>query len=534
MNVEDKRGNCKKDAAEICNDNLMRMLEDNQNTVFGKKHHFSEIRDVDGYRQAVPLTNYEDFRGYIEDMLRGEENLLTVYPVVAFCHSSGTAGLAKDLPVTREALLRYSDYLEQHKNETMRTHGGKRLFINTLRTELDKEMKSPMLFSEIYYRFLWEQGQLHKEEYIGEDLLLFQKKSDNMFFAKVWAAMLTEDLVLIESIFLYDQLCFFHYMEQNWEKILWCIRNHTIMDEWKLPEKVEKWLLEMEVREERLNLIEEECKKGFAGIAGRLWPKLCLISGISNRAYFSEDAVLKKYTEDIPLHYFCYCASECYMATAWNNHDFSFRLQPECAFFEFIPYQEDDEETSAEKTFLANELNIGQQYEVVLTTYSGLYRYKMGDVVKVTGYQDGSPMLEVMFRKSIALNIAGEKVTVTQIEDVMAEVSKHYESIIEYCFGVCGENIPGNYLVYISMDEPQSENAEEIATLIDEVLSNENPDYKDLRELGRIGNVDVRILDRDAYMEFMKENGLMDGHNKPKHVSLKSFCKGKDRSCEKT
>ena len=46
-------------------------------------------------------------------------------------------------------------------------------------------------------------------------------------------------------------------------------------------------------------------------------------------------------------------------------------------------------------------------------------------------------------------------------------------------------------------------------------------DYNDLREMGRIGEIVVHLLDKDTYMELMKKNGLMDGHGKPKHVSLK-------------
>ena len=511
-------------AAQIGNKNLMRLLEDNKDTLYGKKYHFSEIKDVDTYRQTVPLSNYEDFRADIEEMLRGEKDILTVYPIVSFCRTSGTSGLEKNIPITEEALFRYSDYLESHKKKVMRKYGEKRLFVNTFRTDLEQDVESPLLLSEIFYRFLLEQGYLNMEEYVGGSLLLFQKHAEDIFYAKVWAAMLTEDIVLIESIFLYEQLCFFHYMESHWEEVLWGIRNHTIPRMLRIPDNVQIWLLEMEVREERLADIEKECKKGFEQIASRLWPNLQLVSGISNRAFYSEDAALRKYTGDIPMHYFCYCASECYIGTARNNQDFSFFLQSQCAFFEFLPYSAEQEIEENSRTFLADELKIGEMYEVVITNFSGLYRYKMGDVIKVTDYLDECPVFEVMFRKNIALNIAGEKVGVGQLEGVMSDISKYSYEVEEYCFATSTDTIPGNYQVFLSMeDQQQVVDVEEISSLIDKALRRKNSDYNDLREMGRIGKVAVYLLDKDTYMELMKKNGLMDGHGKPRHISLKGF-----------
>lgn len=516
-----------KTAAQMGKENLMRLLEDNKDTVYGKKYHFSEIRDVDVYRQTVPLTDYEAYRGYIDDMIRGEKNILTVYPIISFCQTSGTTGLSKYIPVTEEALNRYSDYLERRKNKIIRKYNGKRLFINTFRTDLEKEIESPLLFSEIYYRFLLKQGYLDMKEYVGGKLLLFQKNADDIFYAKVWAAMLAEDIVIMESIFLYDQLCFFHYMEKHWENVLKGIRNRSIPKELKISEKVRKWLLEMEVKEERLVRIEKECRKGFEGIVWRLWPGMRLISGISNRAYCSEDAALKKYTGNIPVNYFCYCASECYMGTVRDDFDFSICLQPQGAFFEFLPYSEEQNENEDLKTLLADELKLGEMYEIIITNFSGLYRYKMGDVIKVTDYQDGCPVFEVLFRKNIALNIAGEKVGVQQIEDVMASIPDYSSRVTEYCFGVSTDNIPENYIVFFSMDDQKEKQMAEmeIANLIDEALRRENADYNDLRKLDRIGKIVAHFLNKDTYLEFMKRNGLMDGHGKPKHVSIKGFRK---------
>jgi hypothetical protein len=40
----------------------------------------------------------------------------------------------------------------------------------------------------------------------------------------------------------------------------------------------------------------------------------------------------------------------------------------------------------------------GQMYEVVITNVSGLYRYRMGDVIKVCGFHFECPIVEFMYR----------------------------------------------------------------------------------------------------------------------------------------
>jgi len=63
-------------------------------------------------------------------------------------------------------------------------------------------------------------------------------------------------------------------------------------------------------------------------------------------------------------------------------------LAPSSAFFEFIDIEGNIQ--------LAHQLEAEQSYEVVVTTYGGLYRYALGDVVTVRGYFQQLPCLEFM------------------------------------------------------------------------------------------------------------------------------------------
>ena len=84
---------------------LMRLIRKNENTEYGKKYGFREIRSYADYAAKVPLSTYEDYEPYIDRMLCfGQSNLITADKVVYFAHTSGTSGASKMIPCTQDAL----------------------------------------------------------------------------------------------------------------------------------------------------------------------------------------------------------------------------------------------------------------------------------------------------------------------------------------------------------------------------------------------------------------------------------------------
>src|SRR3989338_7556189 len=69
---------------------LLKIINKNKNTVFGKGHNFSSIKTIEDYRRNVPAMDYEGFRPYIERIKNGEQNVLTRDKVVFFSTTSGT------------------------------------------------------------------------------------------------------------------------------------------------------------------------------------------------------------------------------------------------------------------------------------------------------------------------------------------------------------------------------------------------------------------------------------------------------------
>ena len=516
-------------AVRINEDNLKKILADNQDTIFGRERSFASIHSAEEYRRRIPLFTYAGLQPYIERMRAGEENVLTAYPVAGFCTTSGTEEKPKYIPVSETALERFGGRIEWYKNLVHGKVGGKRLFVNGFRIGLSQK-KEEYLLSELYYQRLFREGLLPFSEFAGGEETLFGQKGNDMLYAKVWTAFAAEDVTTIESIFLYDQLLFFQYMQKHWRSILKHMAEKRIPDRIRLTEKTRTRLLSMPVSRTRLQQAAEECRKGFDGIAERLWSGLVLSSGISNAAFEAEDKSLRRYLGRVPVYYFAYVASECHMGVALQKEDCRYVMLPESAFYEYLPWRQ-DEEDEAEETLLPGQVQEGGLYELVLTTFSGLYRYRLGDVVRVTGFLGESPVVEFVLRKNQLLNVAGEKMSIFQAEHaVLKLIRERGLPICRYCIGQLTWKCPSGYGAVFELEEKitaASEKQEEdgcpdeglTAKWLDRALGEQNPDYLDVRRLGFLKRPEVLFLEAEEYTAFQEECGLTGGHGKPRHAA---------------
>ena len=519
MTLDNEQINRCENAVQINHDNLTEILFHNKHTHYGRKYNFESIVDISRYRETVPLSYYHSYEEYINRMRRGETNLLTVYPLVGFCRTSGSTGRSKYIPLSRPALERYSDYFERWRTSYLHSIGGKRYLINAFRTDLNKPPAREALFSEYYFRYIYENGFMDMKEYIGGEKMIFAKGDFDILYAKVREALCFGDIKLLECQFMYELLGFFDYIEKNFQSILNDIRSHTVPQNIKLPKDIAQYLNSLSPPQSRLEEIKAECEKGADGIAKRLWKQLVLISGVSNRSYLTEKAVLDKYIAGIPQHHLCYCASECYIGTPYDIDSYEYVMMPQNAFFEFLPYYSRDN-----KTLLPHELKVGELYEPVITNFSGLYRYKMSDIVKITGYVGESPRMEFMFRKSQALNIAGEKYDMRQLEKAMYELREKEVYVENYCFAACMDSMPCRYAVIMAVSD-NLHNSDELSELLDMYLCKNNSEYDDLRSTSSLGPPIVLPCSASAFSEFMSLVGASRkyGHNKPKHIFNKEI-----------
>ena len=82
----------------------------------------------------------------------------------------------------------------------------------------------------------------------------------------------------------------------------------------------------------------------------------------------------------------------------------SYVVIPDTVFYEFIPVNEYDKPSP--KTYCIHELKINECYEIMITNYAGLYRYRLGDVIKVLGFYH-KEVYNYVGKETIILTIIG-------------------------------------------------------------------------------------------------------------------------------
>ena len=134
----------------------------------------------------------------------------------------------------------------------------------------------------------------------------------------------------------------------------------------------------------------------------------------------------------------------------------------------------------------------GHCYRVLLTTGAGLFRYALGDRVRVSGMRGRTPSVEFVGRAGECSDLVGEK-----LDESM--VAAAFESVLGpdsgACLIACDEHDPPFYLALLVAD---TRDAAGLSAVIDAQLQS-SFHYAHARRLGQLGSVRVRLApDRAA------------------------------------
>ena len=503
----------KEDFARANRETLYGILKDNKDTEYGIKNGFADIKDDKEYAGRVPVSGFSDYEDYIDRMVAGEKDLITAYPVYSLLKTSGSTGKNKLIPITEKAFAACGDLPDRYQLLHNDECGGKRLFLTFLVVDLNKDPgEAPTYLSSAYYRSLYDRGRFVSKTLAGGVELTFFPVVCDFMYVKLWTAFATEDITSIESVFLYDNLVFFHRMEEEYNQILDDMEAGRVSEKAGLPEEMKKSLLALPVSPERIAYVRRECDRGFEGRAKRLWKDLSLVSGISSKAFQVEEISSKKYLGDIPIWYFFYGTTECFMAIPLSTDTYDYILYPGLGYYEL-------REEKTDRFVDMAELKEGECYEIVITNFSGFYRYAMGDILEFRGYHDGYPVIRYMYRRSLMMNIIGEKIDMATLDLAVRTFSERLDiPVWQYSFYEDYAQMPACYHGIIALDREVSGTAAEYADELDAILRSLSTDYNESRDLGEIGMAKIEIVDKDGFLKMREERNLDKGQSKPQHI----------------
>lgn len=496
-------------AYEVNSSLLFDILKENKNTLYGHNHNFRNIQNINDYKSNIPLNEYTDFEKFIVAESKGKKNLLTKEDVEYFGHSSGTTGSQKLLPITKTSknlTLKINGVLcqkfiydcfkdkwtygrgamlidmnggtkcEGGMNVTSASSGGMR----TIKGLVEYVWTSPVEVMEI------------------ED-------KDIAFYLHVLFALKERNLMYIGGMFISSILDFFRFIEKNSPMLINDLTTGKINESLRLSPKIRKILnKKLGKCPKRAAELKYEFKRGFNDIAKRIWPKILYIATVTGANFANYNDLVKNYTGSIPICSIAYAATEAFIGVNPYYDKIEYVILPHTCFYEFI--EEEDMYKKNPKTYLINELKINHDYEIVVTTFNGLYRYRLGDVVQVTGFYNQSPKVKFLYRKNQLLNMVAEKTTESHIKNALQSVAHDLRfNLIDYTTYADNSITPGRYLIYLEVEHFNAKDGIYLVeSKLDLALKKSNLAYGRFRNKNRLGKLKVRFVKKGTFAKLRK------------------------------
>lgn len=454
---------------------LFNNLKKAKHTIYGKEFGFEDIKTIDQFQSQVPMVSYEEFEPYIELARRGEKDVSWNGKIKWFAKSSGTTNAkSKFIPISTESL------------EDCHYAAGKTMFALYLNANPETEIFT------------------HKNLRIGGSSELYQKYETR--FGDLSA-------ILIDNLPFYAELKNIPNKEislmSDWnvkmDAIIRASKNEDVGSLTGVP----SWMLVV---------LQKMLKETNNTYLDDLWPNIEVFfhGGISFKPYADNYELITKKS----LNYFeVYNASEGFFGIQDQLHSKDLLLLLNNGiFYEFIPMEEFHNDNP--RVLTIDQVEVGKNYAMIITTNGGLWRYIIGDTVRFTSTTPHR--IVITGRTKHYINAFGEELMIENAEEGLKQACMKTNAIIsEFSAGpiFMTGNEKGAHEWIIEFDKNPDDFDLFVETL-DKTLQSINSDY----EAKRFNNMTLNLpvvhrAARGLFLEWMKSRGKLGGQNKVPRLS---------------
>jgi len=461
---------------EVQEELLLGLVVAAQQTIIGVKYDFESVKNYKTFAQRVPISTYEELEPLIERTRTGEQNVFWNTPIKWFAKSSGTTNAkSKFIPVSAEAL------------EDCHYKAGKDLLCLYLNNNENSE-----LFLGKSLR-LGGSKQIYKnnDTYFGD---LSAILIDNMPFWAEFSSTPSNKVSLMSE----------------WETKIPAIINEVLNENVTSIAGVPSWMMVL------LNkILEETGKENILEV----WQNV--------EVYFhggvSFDPYRKQYQKLFPnpnfKYYEIYNASEGFFALQDQNDSSDLLLMLDYGiFYEFIPM--DTFETNNQKVLRLDEVELNQNYAIVITTNSGLWRYLIGDTIRFTSLNPFR--IRVSGRTKHFINVFGEELMIENTDTALAKTCEQtHAEVLDYTVApIFMEGKSKGAHEWMIEFKTQPANLEEFRILLDKNLQMVNSDYEAKRHNNMTLNMlELNIAKENLFYTWLKQEDKLGGQHKIQRLS---------------
>ncbi|MFD9393547.1 GH3 auxin-responsive promoter family protein [Streptomyces sp. NPDC060000] len=478
------------------------LLEFNAGTDYGTAHGFGRIRNLDEYRRAVPIQTYADLEPWIERSAAGEANVLTADRPAVFFTSSGSTGAHKKIPVTRR-FMRTSFFpfyyaawapLVAHFPEVLDRPGA------VLNLKHDPIAVPPTTSSGKPHVGA---SQVNFGETFGEPLSA--EPGTDAPWAELPVPVAAHDH--LEKTYLRlrlavagDVRCVIginpamvaalpHQLRLWWPRIVKEIRDGTLGGRPHGSPDPDR-AAELERLADRFGTVRP----------AHVWPRMrALFCWTTGLATLYLPRLKEEFGADVTVLPAPVAASEGPVAVALDRHGSAGSLVVTASVYEFVDADEDL--TPDTQTLLPEDLEPGRDYHVVFSHVGGLYRYAVGDVVRVVDRAHGVPRLAYAGRATRS-DHAGERLREAQVTRALSgALDATGLELRNAATRVDSEGGTGRYVFAVAPAGPwHEEEADAFTARLDDELARESMGYRKARAAGRLAAPATLRLPADAFL----------------------------------
>lgn len=496
---------------------LHRLLQKHQETGFGKKYDFRSIRNIQDFQERIPIHSWEHVSPYVDEVKKGDTKVL--FPpsekIIMFAQTSGTTGQPKLIPITTTAYQLYRKYWDhtwaQVALEYPWTPDGKALYFPG---DPKEGFVGDIPFGAITAKAYTQQGFLKRTLYPYPISISRIKDYDLRYYTAMRIAV-EKQVAAIPIANPSSVITLFRTGHERAHEIIEDIEIGRLRDAEKMPEDFRTHMLKyLRPNPKRAAELRRILEKTGDFLPRDYWKNpvsvICFASG-PLRLYLNQ---LNNFLGDYYLFDFGLLASE----GRFTFPIASLKRQPGCCltlesnFFEFIP--EDEIDNLNPKVLTTDQCELGKRYYIIITNYSGLYRYNISDVVEVTGFYEKVPLITFSHKGKHFSNITGEKLTEYQVTESVRIAGEKVGYPLED-FVVClhwDDRMPSYSLLKASNGKDKLGLLQEFIGTVDQELMTLNVEYRSKRESRRLGPLTLKIVADDAYQKYVEERKKSASH----------------------
>ncbi|EOA18946.1 hypothetical protein CARUB_v10007580mg [Capsella rubella] len=522
---------------------LHQILSQNYGTEYLKSFLDKESdKNQESFKNKVPVVDYEDMKPFIQRIADGDSShILSSQPIIELLTSSGTSGgKPKLMPSTAEELDRktfFYNMLVPVMNKFVNgLDEGKGMYLLFVKPEIKtlSGLKARPVLTSYYKSQQFKNRPFNKYNVITSpnETILCEDSKQSMYCQLLCGLVQRSHVLRLGAIFASAFLRAVKFLENHYTQLCADIRTGTVAS----------WITDSSCRESVLSIlngpnsdladeVEALCSaKSWEGILRRIWPKTKYIEVIVTGSMAQYIPTLDFYSGGLPLVSVMYASSECFFGININPlckpSDVSYTLLPNMAYFEFLPVDEKSHEKIHSGSYnlkddqgrIVDLVNVetGRYYELVITTFAGLYRYRVGDILKVTGFHNKAPQFSFVERRNVVLSIDTDK---TSEEDLMKAVAQAKPSsflLTEYTSYADTSSIPGHYVLFWELRPRHKDDPPKLDEKVMEDCCSEVEDcldyvYRRCRNKDKsIGPLEIRVVSFgtfDSLMDFSISQG---------------------------